>query len=240
MVREYVPDSGVGNPHEQSFYFDQSRDFGQGEPRQREIIYDPNRPVLEVSKDQDLGIKAFLSRFEERLKKIVFITKRPSFVEPPFFSKPLSKTIGLQVAAGATETIFSKEIQDRQRAVITTIGVSVSDPKLLANQSLKFWFALNDQTNGILPLFEDQTLNPVPPGGLPTSGKTTVIPGTSEEPYSLLQNGLAFQTKGHGKNTILFMMQNNGGVAVNVLAVMSFYQYWLPQSDAYASADLQL
>lgn len=234
------PGGGMGSSDESRYRNENFRDWGQGDdPMPSNVVFNPNS-CKNDERNLPADLKALLDaaecRIKEGLKKAVFISKRPSFVEPPFFSKPLTKAKGVTVGPGAQAQIFDRVIEDRQRAVVATIGIDTNAPAVYNAQLLRFWFALDDATNSeaILPLFDDQTI------GLPNipSGFTTILPGTTEHPYSLLQNGAAFQVK--GRHNLILQCQNTSGVAVDIRSVMSLYQYWLPHADEFASADLQL
>lgn len=238
--RQGMDRGGVGNPHEEAFFFEGFRDYGQNDPREESVVFDPaDCGPARVSPEQKALLDEAQCRIEKGLKKAVFISKRPAFVEPPFFSKPLTKTKGITIGPGGAQgQLINRPIADRQRAVVSAIGVDVSDPTAYNAQSLVFWFALTDASRAIIPVFEDQTIGlAFAPTGLPT-GQTTIFPGTTENPYSLLQSGIAFQVK--GPQNLILQAQNFSAAPVLFRTVVSLYQYWLPQADAYATADLQL
>lgn len=236
-----MPDSpdrgGVGNPHDERYFYENVRDFGQGDPRERQVIFDP----LKDGCRQDVppgvrdAIDLLLCKFQDALKKFVFISKRPAFVEPPFFSKPITKTKGMLLPPLNPTTILDRRIEDRQRAVVTAIGVDTDNPAIVQAQSIAWWFGLNavDNRAAIINLFDDQTTPTHAIGGM-----TTILPGSVAEPYSFLRDGIAFQVK--GPTNLIFAAQLAAIVVVNVRVLMTLYQYWLPHADAYASADLQL
>jgi hypothetical protein len=239
----------MGNPFEESFFWDGWRDFGQGEPRPMDVVTDP------ACKPQPLppGLQQALCEFEAGLKKPwVFFTKRPAFVEPPFFSKPLIKAkCALQVAAGQTGTIFDRLIEDRQRVIVAMFGLDLAPLAPLMNGQLEFWFqraSAQGATGGtnvsqaeVVPLFDDQT--PTTYGGSTPvrSGRTTVLPGSVENPFSLFQNGLQFGVR--GRSRLQMLMENKSGVTVTIRGVLGFYQYWSAApggASEWSSGDLQL
>lgn len=234
---------GMGNPYEEGYFWEGWRDWGQDDPRTRDVVFDPTRnPYVAGDPKRQQELDQFFNRFREEVHKpLVFFTKRPAFLEPPFFSKPLIKAKNaFNVAAGATADIFSRDIQDRQRAVMAMIGLDISPVQPYLNGSFQFWFQLDDD-EAPLPLFDDQTTGYGPAGGEPIDGRTTVVPGSVENPYSLLQDGLAFGVR--GPRTIRFRMQNNSAVTAVVRGVFGFYQYWssAPKgASEFAGGDLQL
>lgn len=230
---------GMGNPHEERWYFENVRDFGQGDPRERAVIVNPTKDGCQqdVPPGVEAAIDRMLCKFEDKLKRFVFISKRPAFVEPPFFSKPLIATNRVTLLAGATGDLALYVIGDRQRIVVTKFGVDTDNPTAYAAGSFRFSFVVSSvdaPTAGraiLIPLFNDQTV-----GGLPS--ETTILPGTTTFPHNLLDEGLAFQVK--GPTAFRFRVVNGAAVDVIFRSLVGFYQYWLPHADAYASADLQL
>ncbi|MGH9317724.1 MAG: hypothetical protein ACRD1P_11545 [Thermoanaerobaculia bacterium] len=239
----------MGQPHEEEYFYEGWRDAGQGEPRPKDVISDPSCSPLTRNPADQQKMDDLFCRFEAALKKpLVFFVKKPSFVEPPFFAKPLIKTkCGLQVAPGATAVIFDRLIEDRQRAVVTAFGLDVAPLAPIMNCQLEFWFqAANAQANvageaDVIPLFDDQT--PTAYGGsTPVKyGRTTVLPGSVEIPWCLLSNGLQFGVR--GRTRLQMLVENKSGVTVTIRGVLGFYQYWssAPAGAAeWASGDLQL
>lgn len=235
----------MGNPYEEEFFYEGWRDFGQGEPRPKDVVVDPTCAPRKVSP----GLEDAICEFERGLKKPwVFFVKRPAFVEPPFFSKPLIKTkCGLQVAPGATGVIFDRLIEDRQRAVVTAFGLDLAPLAPLMNCQLEFWFqAANAQglvagKAVMIPLFDDQTPT-VYGGSTPVqSGRTTVLPGSVEIPYCLNTNNLQFGVR--GRTRLQMLVENKSGVTVTIRGMLGYYYYWSGApggASEFASGDLQL
>lgn len=235
----------MGNPHEEEFFWEGWRDHGQGEPRPKDVVVDPTRAPRPASH----GLQDALHEFEAGLKKPwIFFVKRPAFVEPPFFSKPVMKAkCGLQVAPGATGVIFDRLLEDRQRAVVTAVGLDLAPIAPLMNCQLEFWFqAGNAQgiTAGkatVIPFFDDQT--PTGYGGATPvqSGRTTVLPGSVEIPYCLNTNNLQFGIR--GRTRLQMLVENKSGVTVTIRGLLGYYSYWASAPEGaseFASGDLQL
>jgi hypothetical protein len=228
---------GMGNPHEERYFYENFRDWGQDEPWAKDVVYDPRDCAKSVQDpNRKEALKDFFCTFREELKKFVFISKRPAFVEPPFFSKPLIKTNRVTAPAGITTRLAVRQIDDRQRAVVSSMGVDTDNPTAYVTGALRFSFSQSDlaQSQGVnVPLFDDQ--NPVTTFQI---GLSEVIPGDTVHPYDLIQSGTAFQVKGPA--VLRFSVTNLSGVPVIVRSVVGMYQYWLPKADEFASADLQL
>lgn len=225
----------MGNPYEEDFFFEGYRDFGQGEPRPMDVIADPTPPTPQED-------------WCRKLQSCVFFVKRPAYVEPPFFAKPLLKVKNnMQVAGGATGVVFDRLIEDRQRVIVTAFGLDLAPLAPLYNGQLEFWFqsanaqAITAQKATIIPLFDDQT--PMQYGGSTPvkTGRTTVLPASVEIPWCLLSNGLQFGVR--GRSRLQMLVENKSGVTVTIRGVLAFYQYWsAAQAGAaeWGSGDLQL
>lgn len=240
---------GMGNPFEEQFFYEGWRDSGQGEPRPKDVISDPSCKPTASDPSKQQHIDDLFCRFAAEIKRpLVFFTKAPAFIQPPFFSKPLIKAkCGLQVAPGATAVIFDRLIEDRQRAVVTAFGLDLAPIAPLMNCQLEFWFQAANARGTVagkadlIPLFDDQT--PTTYGGSTPvqSGRTTVLPGSVEIPWCLLSNGLQFGVR--GRTRLQMLVENKSGVTVTIRGVLGFYQYWsaAPEGAAeWASGDLQL
>jgi hypothetical protein len=240
---------GMGNPHEEEYFYEGWRDFGQGEPRPKDVVFDPTCSPVSQNPAEQQKMDDFFCRFASELRRpLIFFVKKPAFNEPPFFSKPLIKSkCGLQVAPGATAVIFDRLIEDRQRAIVTAFGLDLAPLAPLFNCQLEFWLQAANARNNvagraeIIPLFDDQT--PTAYGGSTPvqSGRTTVLPASVEIPWCLLTNGLQFGVR--GRSRLQMLVENKSGVTVTIRGVLAFYQYWAsaPQGAAeWASGDLQL
>jgi hypothetical protein len=223
----------MGNPGEESYFFDQFRDYGPGDPRAKDVVYDPKQcDPKTATPDRKRELDEFFCRFSQELKKNVFISKRPAFAEPPYFSVPNVKLAGVDVAVGATVAILDRVIEDRQRAMVTSIGVDTNDPKQVADGLVRFWFALDEQ---VIPLFDDQTPALVP---ALKQGQTLFVPGTVAQPFSLITAGVPLQVRGKGR--LKFYVNNRSLVPLHVCALITFYQYWLQNAAEFEAADNQV
>lgn len=81
--------------------------------------------LIEQTKQQ------FLDRLGGMISRKVFFSKRPSYLEPPFFAKPIflidQRNITANTAAPG-EVVVSFRIPFRHRAVITGFGMDADDP----------------------------------------------------------------------------------------------------------------
>lgn len=229
---------GLGNPHEDPYYWRGYRDTGQGEERPKDLVFDPACEPAQTDPARRAILDEFFCRFERELKKLVFFSKRPAEVEPPFFAKPLIKAkCGLSVAPGATAIIFDRTIEARQRAMVTMLGLDIAPLAPLLNCQLEFWFQGDD---AVIPYFDDQS--PTTYGGSTPviSGRTTVPPGSVENPFCMQSNGLAFQIRGRQRLTM--RVENKSGVTVVIRGVLGLYQYWLAGragASEFESAEVQ-
>jgi hypothetical protein len=245
--------SGIGEPHEDPYYYEGWRDTGQGEPRPRDMVYDPRcSPAARTPEDQK-KLDEFFCSLSEWSKSGVFFVKRPAFLEPPFFSKPLIKAKNaLTVAPGATGLIFDRLIEDRQSAIAVQFGIDLAPLAPLYAGQLEFWFqraattgeqgsSTDVKESEVVPIFDDQT--PTTYGGSTPikSGRTTVLPGSVEIPYSFMKDGLTWGIRGRAR--IQMLMENKSGVEVTLRGVFGFYQYWAAGatgSAEWGSRDLQV
>jgi hypothetical protein len=223
----------MGSPGEGDYFYDQFRDYGPGDPRAKDVVYDPNKcNPRDTSPERRHELDEFFCRFAEALKKNVFLAKRPAFAEPPYFSVPNVKLAGVDVAAGATVAVLDRVIEDRQRAIVTSVGVDVNNPQAVSNGLMRFWFAFDGV---VVPLFDDQTPALVP---ALQQGQTLAVPGTVAQPFNLLQTGVPLQVK--GKTRLQFFVQNNDVADIHVCALITFYQYWLQNAAEFEAADNQV
>ncbi len=235
--------AGLGQPFEDSYFWEGWRDYGQDEPRTKDVIFDPTcRPnVAKQNPKTQQHLDDLFCRLRAEIERpLVFFVKRPAFVEPPFFSKPLIKAKNaFPIAAGTTADIFDRTLEDRQRAIVVMIGLDIAPVQPYLNGQLQFWFQFGDSVSAV-HLFDDQTTGYGPGGGDPIDGRTTVVPGSVENPYSLFQDGLSFGVR--GPRRIRFRMENNSGVTAIVRGVFGFYQYWsaAPKgASEFGGGDLQ-
>lgn len=242
----------MGNPFEEEYFHEGWRDSGQGDPRPKDVVSDPalNPYKGDCTPEQQKWLDCLYNRFRDELKRpLVFFVKRPAFVEPPFFARPLIKSkCGLQVAPGATGTIFDRLIEDRQRAIVVAFGIDLAPIAPLMNCQLEFWFQraaasgnTGVQNAEVIPVFDDQT--PTTYGGSTPvrQGRTTVLPGSVENPWCLLSNGLQFGIR--GRSRLQMLVENKSGVTVTIRGVLGFYQYWSSApagASEFEQGDLQL
>jgi hypothetical protein len=232
---------GLGNPFEREFY-EGYRDAGAGEPQPKDIVFDPSKVPPKSGETVQPGSPAYFDemfyRFGQFLKKTPILTKLPSFVQPPFFSKPQIKFGGANVPfVGSPETmIYDRVVEARQKLVITSIGIGVDQTQLYTAHQLLFWFA--DLTaDAVIPVFDDQSAAAAALAGF-TFGKTTMLPGSMEEPYSLIRDGCAFVFE--GPKRIRLFVQNFGNVNAEVQIITGIYQYWIPFAAEFEAADNQI
>jgi hypothetical protein len=191
------------------------RDAGQGEPRPQDVIYDPECPAPPTNP----GCKKVKLNW----------TKFPAFNQPPFFAKPLVKSrSSLVIPAGQIGLVFDKDIADRQRAIISFVGMDVAPLAPLLNSQLEFWFQFGKKgvaevSKNVIPVWDDQ--NPTSYGGSTPiqSGRTTTWPGVAT-PLDLFQNGLQFGVK--GPNQLQGLIENKSGVDVTIRGTLGYYFYW--------------
>jgi len=227
-------DGVLGSPFDDPGHGHGYRDYGQGDPRPAPPVIEPSLvPTPSESRQQELGLQT-LKKFFQR--SVVF-SKRPANVEPPWFAKTLIKAkCGLVVPAGSTAKIFDKRLEDRQRQIVTMIAIELAPIAPLLNCQLEFWF---ENSGTIIPIFDDQT--PLAYGGSTPiiNGRTTVLPGSTEAPFCLFSNGLAFRVK--GPTDLTFNVQNKSGVPVTIRGLLGWYYYWTSYgATEFEAADVQL
>jgi len=225
---------GVGGVFDDDYSASGYKDYGQGEKRAQNLVFDPTKNPFRVSPEQEAMLDAFMHRLNQELQRTLIYAKRPAFVEPPFFAKPVIKSVcGLLVAGGAIASIFDRVIEDRQRAVVSFFGVDVSPIIPLLNCELEFWFSLDAD---VVPIFDDQSQAPYTVVG---TGRTTVLPGSVENPFCMAACGTPIHIK--GKKRLTFNVENMGTTSVTIRAVMGYWQYWLPfGATEFEAAEVQL
>lgn len=229
--------NGIGDAMEPGFYDPGYRDTGQDEPWAQDTVYDPKKcGPIRLDPQQQSYLDAMICAFEDRIiKRSVFFVKRPAFLEPPFFSKPLLKVAEKEVANNTTVNLLERQVEDRQRAVVTSIGIGVDDTQALANRELAFWFEVNGV---VVPLFDDQSTT-IAAALLPLEfGKTTIFPGSIEAPFNIREAGLTVLIR--GPSSLNFRTENRSGATVKITAIMTYYQYWLPNAGEFEQADNQI
>ncbi len=204
---------GMGD--DERYYGEGWRDAGQGEPRPEDVIYDPSCPPPPTNP----GCKKV---------KLNWV-KSPAFNQPPFFAKPLIKArSSLVIPAGSIGIVFDREIADRQRAIISLVGMDVAPIAPLLNSQLEFWFQYGSKgvaevSKNVIPVWDDQ--NPTGYGGSTPiqSGRTTVWPGVAT-PEEFFRDGLQFGVKGRAQ--LQGLIENKSGVDVTIRGILGFYYYW--------------
>lgn len=235
------PPGGLGNPHDRE-YWEGYRDPGSGEPMPKDVVFDPaNLPPKKgdsVTPGTPEYFNELIYRFQAAVKKTPVLVKRPSFVEPPFFSKPQVKFGGggTVIAPGAPVAIYDRPLEARQKLVITSVGIGVDTPAAYTAHQLLFWFADGD-ASAVIPVFDDQSPAAAALAGF-QRGKTTMIPGSMEQPYSLIRDGCAFVFE--GPKRLRFFVQNFSDVDVEVQVITGLYQYWIPFAAEFEAADNQI
>lgn len=211
-----------------NYFYEGWRDAGQGELRPVDIVHDPHCPP--PPEDRQCG--------KTKLNWVKF----PAFNQPPFFSKPLIKArSSLVIPAGTIALIFDREIADRQRAIVSHVGIDVAPIAPLMNSQLEFWFQLGrrglaEVSQTVLPVWDDQ--NPTGYGGSTPiqSGRTTVWPGVAT-PEEFFQNGLQFGVRGRAQ--IQGLIENKSAVSVTVRGLFGYYYYWAEKATEFEQGDFQ-
>jgi hypothetical protein len=206
---------GGGGLGDDQYFYEGWRDAGQGEPRPMDVVHDPH---CETPPPQAKCGKIKLNW-----------TKFPAFNQPPFFAKPLVKArSSLVIPAGSVALIFDRTIADRQRAIVSFVGLDVAPIAPLMNSQLEFWFQLGrkgvaEVSNNIIPVWDDQ--NPTSYGGAtPVQyGRTTVWPSV-EDPLRLFESGLQFGVRGRAQ--FQGLIENKSGVEITVRGILGMYYYW--------------
>lgn len=234
--RNMPPGAGMGNPGEDAFFWEGYRDWGQGEERPLDVVFDPSCPpkdMLPALSQEQEALKCTLNNVFAR--QVVF-TKQPANVQPPWWARPIIKAKNILVEAGETVPVFDRQIPDRNRAVLTTLGVDVSSIPAMQDKTLEFWFDLGS-VERIIPIFDDQTETAYEETDGVDAGKTTVLPGSLSIPFNFINAGLQFQIK--GPRMLRFMVTNKGDEAVLIRGIMGYYQYWLPYgATEFENADV--
>lgn len=232
------PGSGMGNPHEDSFFYEGWREFGPADPRAVDAIFKPGCAPQSLSPEEKAKQEALKCTLNDVFARQVLFTKFPANVQPPYFSRPIIKTKVISIAAGDKVPIFDRVIPARNRAVLTTLGIDVDPVSSVLDRTCEFWFDLGSE-NEIIPVFDDQTETAYEETDGVDSGKTTVLPGSLTIPFNFLNSGLQFHIK--GKRTLRFMCHNKSDATFTVRGMMGYYQYWLPYgADEFENADVQM
>jgi hypothetical protein len=226
----------MGGPDD-DYYYSGWRDWGQGEKAPLRPIVDPECPTPLPPAEQAKH-DALVCALRQMFQRSVVFTKNPANVQPPWFARPIIKTKNIVVAANTTGVIFDREIPERNRAILSCIGIDVAPLLPLYDQTLEFWFDLGNEQQ-VIPIFDDQTEQAYESSTGLKSGRTTILPGNVGAPFNFLANGLQSLIK--GKAMLRFMVENKSDVAVTIRGVMGYYQYWLPYgADEFENADVQL
>ena len=214
---------GMGNPGEEQFYFSGWRDYGQAEERPQDLVFDPACDPSKLTPERKAELASEFCMLKGLFERQVVYTKFPANVQPPWFARPIIKAKRITIAPNSTGVIFTREIPARNRAVVTCIGVDVAPILPLVDGALEFWFA---KDNGqIIPIWDDQTDVAYEELDGLTSGKTSVLPGSLEHPFELLQNGLQILLK--GRTVFTFNCENKSDSAIEIRGIMGYYQYWM-------------
>lgn len=215
---------GMGNPGEQEYFYAGYRDYGQAEERPLDVVHDPTCNPAKMSPEKKQEMDNLFCMLKGLFQRQVVFTKFPANVQPPWFSRPIIKAIRKTVAANSTAVLFTREIPARNRAVLTCIGIDMAPIQPYMNGAIEFWFAKDG--GQIIPVFDDQTETAYEEADGLTSGKTSVIPGSLENPFEFLQNGLQVILK--GRTVFTFNVENKSDSAVVFRGIMGYYQYWMP------------
>lgn len=222
---------GLGDDMERDYRLPQYRDYGQGDPRAKMVVWDPETPVSKLSKDQQAYIKEWMDQMGRLTRKSPFIVQKPAFQDPPFFAKPIVVIGQTDVPPGGAvlpRPFPVINVEDRQWGQFTCIGFDIDEPQLLADRDLRFWITVNDE---IVPLFNE--ISPLPPPGGPLlRGQTTIFPGSIEQPFGLRACGVSFGVRGPSQVRLNFQNFDVGQSAI-VRILLTYYQYWLPKSDEF-------
>lgn len=233
------PASGMGNPYEQAYFYEGWRDWGRGEPPVQDIIHDPKCDPKRVNPQKKEELDALFCLMHDFFQRSVIFTKFPGNVQPPWFAQPIIKAIRVTVAAGATATLFTREIPEKYRAIITCFGIDVAPVLALTEGTLEFWFEKGLDTQNRVNLFDDQTETAYEETDGVDSGKTAVLPGSLENPFNLLEAGL--QLIYTGRTNMRMRMENKGDDPVVIRGILGYYQYWMPYGKTeFEQGDVQL
>lgn len=211
----------MGGPDHERYHNEGFRDMGQGDDRPRDVVYNPPGVESAPTPGGPGGPSG---------KKPCFcFTKFPALNQLPWFGKPLIKArSSMVVPAGGIALIFDREIADRQRAVVTQLGIDVAPIAPLLNSQLEFWFQTGKKgiaapSANILPVWDDQNPTSYGTSHAIQSGRTTVWPGVAT-PEDFHQNQLQFGVRGRAQ--LQGLIENRSGVSVTVRGILGFYYYW--------------
>lgn len=235
---------GMGNPHEPDYFYRGLHDAPSAPPPPRrpppqEVVLDPEKALSWTAPP---GLQRYFDHFYARLRdemrSMVFLTKRPSFAEPPFWAKPRivfgDKTVPAG-APGAETVIWERDLTDRHKLVIGSVGINVDPPALFGDADILFWFEVGGK---VVPIFDDQT-----PGTLSKTlfiqGKTAFVPGTCNDPFLLLAVGTPLVVRGPAN--VAFKAQNyNAATAATICGLSTYWLYRTPKAGEHEEADLQV
>lgn len=222
----------MGNPHETNWFYEGFRDYGQNEPTTQKVIYDPAQaPDARkgfVSEEEGARIDEMIHRFNEKVKCAPFYVQKPAFQDPPFFSDKFMPVAEITVpngGFGAAVAGLSIEVADRQWAQFSCIGADVCTPIIISTRQLVFWIEVAGE---VLPLWDDQS--PVAPATL-TEGQTTIIQGSTVEPFDMRGCGVDFGVR--GPSIVTFNVANFSAAPEDVRIMLGYFQYWMPKADQF-------
>jgi len=233
----YIPQSGVGNPHEVDFFYTQSRDPGQGQPAEPSVLYDPASDPINnpIPREKASEIKQFTGYFLSQMRQRTTFVQMPAFQMPPFFAQPKIIISHTTVPAGATFILIRHEVAARYRTLLVCCGMSTDSPLAVHNGQIVFGFQI--QGGQRIDYLEHQV------GGAngvtkPTQfGFTPFLPGTLCEPFCFLSNGLQFLVS--GPQALDLVAINNSAAAVEICLLLGLYKYQTPVVTEHAKSDLQ-
>lgn len=240
----------MGDSADADHHYEGWRDYGQHGPQiPKEVVHD-GREVLGQTgtpRDQIVVMKEFFFRLKDFFERNPILSKRPAFVEPPYWAKPkvLVNSLTLPFTGSPDTLVLSYKIPDRHRIVVTAVGISVNPVTPYTNHQLLFWFALSNPENTkyqVLPYLIDQSAAAAALAGY-QDGKSTVIPGSDSAPFNLLNPGTPLRTGsdgGKGDKLLQLRAQNFAAQDVTLCALVTLYEYWLPESAEYEKADNQI
>jgi len=235
--KPYRPAAGMGNPQEEEFFYHGYRDPGQAEERPLDLVHDPTCDPAKVTPEKQRDLDNLFCMLKGLFTRQVVFTKFPANVQPPWFARPIIKSIRKTVAANTEAVLFTREIPDKHRAVLTAIGIDMAPILPYMDGALEFWFTKDGSQ--IIQVFDDQTETAYEEADGLTSGHTSVLPGSLENPFAFLQHGLQIMLK--GRTVFEFRVNNKSDSAVTFRGILGYYQYWLPYgATEFENADVQM
>lgn len=239
---------GMGEPTEDPFYFGGYRDPGQAEPPvPKDVVFDPSTEVpgqTGATREQQLFLKEFFARFKDFVGRVPILTKRPAFVEAPYFAKPRVKVNALTIpfTASPATLVLEYKVPDRTRLEVTAVGIEPNPLAAYTNHNLLMWFALADragQPGDVIPFFDDQSAFASAKAGF-KEGKTTILPGSCSQPFNVFSLGTPLRITTKGDKFLQFWAQNFDTADTTLCALITFFEYWLPHSAEFEKADNQI